>query len=227
MALFPLKTAQFAEVRLVGESLDSQYDSTGGVPVASGSTPNNVVTHTIGIAINLRFNENLGSTQKNVIGTPVPIFVPGYYQGTITVEKATLDLEGWKTMANINPYTAYVPSTYDTAGGINGVDYTGTDMTGNGALSESQNKIPRFLFGLYVYDRVQDEASAPTGIYVCMLQSFNNTISANDAVIMEDVTLLARPVNGSWLSVLRDTFTLDTYFGYNSNILPQKGIASS
>lgn len=221
--MHPLKSAQFAEVRIVGEKIDhDRFGGTGGINVSDGGSPGEVDTHTVGIAINLRINENLGSTQKNVIGTPVPIFIPGYYQATITAEKATLDLESWKTIANINPYTAYVPNTYDQ--GQMGLDYSNEEGFGElGALQGSDKKVPRFLFGLYVYDRIQAKASRPTGTFLCMLQSFNSALSANDAVILEDVTFLARPVEGSWFSVLSETFNLNTYFGYNSGISPQRG----
>lgn len=224
MALIPLKTAQFAEVRLVGESLSEASEQTGGVPVGLGTAPNEVITHTVGIAMNLRFNENLGSSQRNVIGTPVPIFIPGFYQATITAEKATLNLESWKTNVNINPYTAYLPNTYNIE--EQGLDFSGTPYAGTAELAETQNRVPRFLFGLYVYDRIEQEASRPVGMFVCMLQSYSNAITANDAVIMEDITLLARPVYGSWFSVLSGNFNLSTYFGYSPRILPQKGAAA-
>lgn len=223
MALIPLKTAQFAEVRLVGESLNENFEATGGIQVGDGTTPADVVTHTVGVAINLRFNENLGTTQRNVIGTPVPIFIPGFYQGTITAEKATLNLESWKTNINLNPYTAFVPNSYNVDNSYEqGVDFSDTAFPGTPELAESDNKVPRFLFGLYVYDRIEEEASRPTGLFVCMLQSFSHAITANDAVIMEDVTMLARPVYGSWFSVLTQHFSLNTYFGYTPRILPQK-----
>lgn len=216
----PLKTAQFAEVRIIGEQLTDEHETTGGIPVQDGEESNDIITQTIGIAVNLRLNENLGSTQKNIVGTPVPIFIPGYYQATLSAEKATLDLESWKTIANINPYTAFVPNTYDIE--ERGSDFSGTPFADSAELSQTENKVPRFIFGLYVYDRIQEEASRPTGMYMCMLQSYGTQLSANDAVIMEDVQFLARPVNGSWFSALKTTFNLNTFLGYSPRILPQR-----
>lgn len=224
----PIKTAQFAEIRIIAESLDfsdSGHESTGGIPVQDNEEPNNVITHTIGIATSIRFREELGSTQKNVIGTPVPIFIPGYYQATITAEKATLDLESWKTMANINPYTAYLPNTYD-ANGVKSINISDPDIEA-GDLNASEGRIPRFLFALYVYDRIQEEASKPTGVYIGMLQSYNTALTAQEAVIMEDITFLARPVSGSWFSALKGTFNLSTFFGYDSEEYPQENLAAT
>lgn len=215
----PIKTAQFAELRILGESIDLASDT--GIPSQDGASPNPVVDHTVGFAMNLRISENLGSTQRNVLGNPVPIFIPGFYQGTISASKATVDLESWKTMANINPYVAYLPNTYDIEEA--GLDLSDVpDYAQASGLAESGGKVPRFLFGIYVHDKIANKANTTTGLYVGMLQSYNTAYSANDAIVMEDLSILVRPVQGSWLSVLRNYYTLNTFFGYDPKIKPQK-----
>lgn len=221
--MMPLKTSQFAEIIILAEPFEDQEPmTTEDVKIKPGPITKAVEVK-VGIASNLRISENLGSNQRNVIGTPVPVFVPGFYQGSISLEKATFDLKSFKTMANLNPFMAYRPDSYNgyTDEGKNlgaGIDVSETEV-GQEFLD---SRIPRFLFGLYVYDTIQDAHSKPTGLFLCMLQSYNTSLTVNDAVIMEDVSLLARPVSGSWFAALRDYYEMSPMFGYTPYRDPQR-----
>lgn len=224
----PLKTSQFAELWFVGEEI---ADSAVFQPAAEDlnelddevQAPKLVKA---GIVTSLRIQENLNSTQRNVIGTPVPVFMPGYYQATISADKATLDLKSFKTMINMNPMSAFRTDTY--VGGVNKISAfeqikpflaTGVGDPGN---------IPRFTFVMFVKDLIagvgsaNGEANTNVGIYVCMLQSYNLTLSSTDSVIMESITMLARPLVGSWFSAISKYYNLSPGFGYDHNITPLK-----
>lgn len=222
----PLKTAQFAEIRIVGEALDFDANpTTGGIPLTPGAE-RTLQEYTVGLATSLRIQETLGSTQRNVIGTPMPIFIPGFYGATITAEKATLDLQSWKTLANINPYTAYLPQTYETT--ANGqtapipMSFPAQSDISRDTQLVAEDSIPRFLFLVYVYDRIEEEDSKPFGVYAAMLQNYSTALQAAEAVIMDEITMVARPVSGSWAQTISQTFNLSTYFGYDSAQKPQQ-----
>lgn len=225
----PLKTSQFAEIYIIGEGFVETDPMTTQEPILSDEE-RQVKLVKVGFANSLRISEDLGSTQVNVIGTPVPIFAPGYYQGNITADKATIDLKSWKTMVSINPYMAFRPDSYDRTGagsalgrGLNFSDVYigGEDFSDD--LSETNGFVPRFLFGMFVYDTILDAPSKPTGLYICMLRSYNTALSSNDAIIMEDVNILARPVRGSWFAAIKQWFTMNPAFGYVSSLKPQRG----
>jgi hypothetical protein len=96
----PLKTSQFAEIYVIGAKLvNSTLDNNNLLdnnkttyPVAPENGVYEYQVYKVGIATNLRINENFGSRTRTVIGTPVPLMVPGFYDGTISMEKVTLDL---------------------------------------------------------------------------------------------------------------------------------------
>lgn len=214
----PLKTSQFAEIFFISEQVNPE-------DAENYREVEDAVLLKVGIATSLRVSENLGSTQRNVIGTPVGIPVPGFYQGNMTMEKATIDLKSFKTMSRLNPYVAFRPDTYadDIVPSWQSADSLKTlniDVT-NGLDQELfafQNSIPRFMFGMYVYDTTLNGGlggvSTPTGAYVAMLQNYDITLSSQDAIVMENITALCRPVRGSWFGAIQDVFNLNPGFGY-------------
>jgi hypothetical protein len=226
----PIKTSQFAELWLVGEKLADTAvfePSKDDLNEMSGTAQNPAVVKA-GIVTQLRIQENLNSTQRNVIGTPVPVFMPGYYQATISADKATLDMKSFKTMINMNPLSAFRTDTYSGADGVNKLKAISeiAPFLGSGDNNDISGAIPRFTFLLFVKDLIagvgspKGEASTNIGIFVCMLQNFNVTLSSTDSVIMESITMLARPVVGSWFSALASTYNLSPGFGYDHNIKP-------
>lgn len=240
----PIKTSQFAELWFIGEELES-LDIFTSEAVAPTSSTNSGDTQPVqletglvraGIVTQLRIQENLNSTQTNVIGTPVPIFSPGYYSATISADKATLDLKSFKNMINMNPLSAFRPDSY--ANGVNKIQLPDvvTKLVGAG-LNENEQKIPRFTFLLFVKDMIaaggystndkeagsdvtSGKISTNVGIYVCMMQTFNLTLSSDNSVVMESVSMLARPIAGSWFNAISDIYNLSPGFGYSHNIKP-------
>lgn len=241
----PIKSSQFAELWLGGEKLvDNEVFQAKTTDLAEMDTAvKEMDLVKAGVVTSLRIQENLNSAQRNVIGTPVPIFMPGYYSATITADKATLDLRSFKNMVNINPMSAFRTDTYK--GGVNKVSLPQDILTLTGAGSGSvQSKLPRFVFLLAVKDLIAGAGSSTSsntdtgngnntpapvtngeintnvGLYVCMLQSFNVTIASDNSVIMESITMLARPIAGSWFSALATTYELSPGFGYDPTIKP-------
>lgn len=229
----PIKTSQFAEIWLAGEGLN--YDNTLFSPSASelndiSSDTNPAKLIKAGIVTSLRIQENLNSTQRNVIGTPVPVFMPGFYQATITAQKATLDLRSWKNLININPFTAFRPETYKDNKVVS-VDLTKDleQILGDAATNLTNKQIPRFNFILFVRDTIASgNATAPTeastniGIFTCMLQNYSVNITSTETIILEDITMLARPLNGSWFGAIQDIFETNPVFGYDPEYPGQK-----
>lgn len=246
----PIKSSQFAELWLGGEKFSDEIKVFEPSKADLSDTAETQVSMVkAGIVTSLRIQENLNSAQRNVIGTPVPIFMPGYYSATITADKATLDLRSFKDMVNINPMSAFRTDTY--AGGVNKLNLPADikDLlitpggTGGTAIFD---KIPRFTFILAVKDLIAGagstaitinkpngtsippatasggKVSTNIGVYVCMLQSFNVTIASDNSVIMESITMLARPIVGSWFNTLVNYFELSPGLGYDPNLKPQK-----
>ena len=152
----PIKTSQFAELWLAAEGLDNTavFEPSGNDLATTKETPNAMQMVKAGFVSSVRVQETLNSQQRNVIGTPVPIFMPGYYQATITAQKATIDLTSWKTMLNLNPLTAFRPDTYLENGSVNSVKILQAlkDMTG-GSTNDFPD-IPRFTFLLVFKDLI-------------------------------------------------------------------------
>ena len=228
--MLELKTAQFAEVYIIGEEFNTppEQNLSGNnvVPSTPDAAPNKIVKVKVGIAQNLRINSSFGSNNVNVIGTPLPILVPGYFQAEISMDKATLDDKAFSSLANINPLTAYLPNSYDfengslnfdddTAGHAPLTDLT-TDISFQSSPAEWRNKIPRFVFALAVFDKIQDAYSRPTGIYIAMLRTVGQTLSANDAVIIQGITAVAKPVVGGWSAIATEVYNNSPFFGYST-----------
>lgn len=233
--MVPIKTSQFAEIWLAGEKMaDNKLFSPSESDVNTlSATTNTAGLVKAGIVTSLRIQENLNSTQRNVIGTPVPVFMPGFYQATITAQKATLDLKSWKNMINMNPYTAFRPDTYANNDVVS-IDLTADlkAILGDAATNLTNNKIPRFNFILFVRDTISSgntaapaEASTNIGVFTCMLQNYSVNITSTETIVLEDITMLARPLNGSWFGAIQDIFETNPIFGYDPDFPGQKPAA--
>lgn len=229
----PIKTSQFAEIWLAGEPLvEAPLLSPTEAELANLKQNTNIEAKFFkaGIVTSLRIQENLNSAQRNVIGTPVPIFMPGYYQATITAQKATLDLKSWKNIVNMNPFTAFRPDTYTngTVANIN-VNNLLKDILGSAGTNLTNNTVPRFNFILFVRDTIASgtaaapiEASTNIGIFTCMLQNYSVNITSTETIILEDITMIARPLNGSWFGAIQEFFETNPSFGYDPKLSSQK-----
>ena len=228
--MLELKTAQFAKLYIIGEKFNERpEDNLSGdnlVPSKLGDGPNGISKVQVGIAQNLRINSSFGSTSVNVIGTPLNLLVPGYFQAEISIDKATLDDKAFSTMNDINPLKAYLPNSYDYANGS--LDFRddansqhplidlAADKSFNIGDVTFHGKIPRFVFAVAVYDEIQQAYSRPTGIYIAMLRTVGQTLSANDAVIVQGITAVARPVVGGWAAVAKEVYNNSPFFGYTT-----------
>lgn len=229
--MLELKTAQFAELYIIGEKFNEppEQNLAGDnlVPSGPNDQANELAKVKIGIAQNLRINNAFGSNNINVIGTPIPVLVPGYFQADISMDKATVDDKAFSTIANINPLTAYLPNSYDFEN--NSMDWTNdpdlaqaaTDVSFNTNVAEWNRKTPRFVFAIAVYDKIQQAWSRPTGIYIAMLRTVGQTLNANDAVILQGITAVAKPVVGGWTAVAKEVYNNSPFFGYSTRLRGQ------
>lgn len=228
-----LKTAQFAKLFIVAEQFNvpAQDNPTGDnlVPIGSEDSPNQLSLTYIGLAQNLTFSNNFGTQSVNFIGTPLNVPVPGYFGAQISMDKATVDHKGWDTLANLNPLSAYLPSSYDFANKAPQVDALPDDMASlkqskalNNPIDQRlKGRVPRFFFVIGVYDKISDDVSRPTGIYIAMLQSFNQSLRAGDAVIIQGVTAIGRPIVGGWTALVEDIYNNSPFYAFTTSELPQ------
>ncbi len=234
----PIKTSQFAELYLIGVKTNGTNESNNLLSNEKisledeSNTTFKVGVEKVGLATNLRINESMGSRTRTVIGTPVPVFVPGFYDGSLTMERATVLLQSFKSGVNLNPLLAYAKEMYpengetvkkfvlpntdnpkfpsDIFGGATEFFYiSGREFEFNDAY------IPGFLFVVALKDKILDEVSRNAGIYLAMLRDFSISYSSENAIILENITAIARPLyNTSWFDVLADTFRTGPSFGY-------------
>lgn len=166
---------------------------------------------TVGMAQSINIEDNFGSRAENTIGSALPVLAPGYQQTTIRVEKATIDGNDFRNLGAFNPLWAHVGATYQNTISLAGQ----TDLEG-----ASADGMYPFMFVLRVRNKISGSAkftniekngivpdldvtnntSNPFGIYACVLQSASISATSQQAVIMDNMTAIARPVAGSWLN---------------------------
>ena len=180
---------------------------------------------TVGMAQNISVDDNFGTRAENTIGTPLPVLAPGYQVTNIRIEKATIDGADFRNLGSFNPLWAHVGSTY-----TNHVDIrTPMGVIDAGARGDAGNEsMFPFMFVLAVKNRVSnsytrsnitvDNTPAPVGgssesrsssfgIYACVLQNASISMSSGQAVIMDSINAVARPISGTWFnSVIRQAF---------------------
>ena len=175
---------------------------------------------TVGMAQNINIDDTFGSRAENTIGSPLPILAPGYQQTTIRIEKATIDGADFRNLGAFNPLWAHIGETYSNTINISRGDFeipndAGSEMYPFMFVLRTKNKISNSA----VYSNVDNdntpaggvgtdgERSNPFGIYACVLQSATITANSREAVIMDSMTAIARPVSGTWLNEnIRDAF---------------------
>lgn len=217
-----MRVSHFAKLEVIVPPDD--YDLNGTNTSAS--------LKTVGMAQSINIDDQFGSRAENTIGTPLPVLAPGYQQTTVRIEKATIDGADFRNLGAFNPLWAHVGKTYSnpvTLGAIAG-DTEIADATGQGFYP--------FMFIIRVRNKVSGSAlksnidsdntpadpagrSSPFGIYACVLQSASISATSNQAVIMDNITSIARPVAGTWLN---DTIR-NAYSDGNSGGDPNNGMS--
>lgn len=206
------RTGQFATIQLVVP--DGGYSVKDGV-----ATSNKVRLITVGMAQNIRVEDNFGTKSENVIGTPFPMFHPGFQQTTITIEKATIDGYSFKSYGAFNPLWSSIGSTYKRENLISLTD-AGSDIT---EIAPADDKILPFMFILAVKDRLSNSYTKSNfpelgtdydykdrtlknktvntiGSYVCVLNTASTSVTSQQAVIMDNISAFARPLAGGWFT---------------------------
>lgn len=171
------------------------------------------ILKTVGLAQNINIDDNFGTRAENTIGTPLPVLAPGYQVTNIRLEKATLDGSDFRNLGAFNPLWAHVGQTYQSNNRAQ-VSRPGT------YVGIPDKEMFPFMFVLAVQNRVarsysktnigtdnkpvaadsEKARSNPFGIYVCVLQSATISMSSQQAVIMDSITAVARPLTGTWLT---------------------------
>jgi len=245
----PIKTSQFAELYIIGIKTENNTNVKGDFnnpDLLNNSQVNfsdpegrnfKVEIEKVGLATNLRISESFGSRTTTVIGNPAPIFIPGFYEGTISMDRATLLLQSFKSGTfSVNALIAYNPKSYFyESRSVNGIrryslrsvsgpveiptdflnDATITSFISGREFEYNESFVPPFLFVVALKDKILDQISRNTGLYVAMLRDFNVAFSADNAIIMEDITAIAKPLpRTGWFQAISDHFATGPSFGY-------------
>lgn len=177
------------------------------------------------MAQNISVDDNFGTRAENTIGTPLPVLAPGYQVTNIRMEKATIDGSDFRNLGAFNPLWAHVGGTYRDEGLLDIRQTLGFVDSGAGGANGNEGMFP-FMFVLAVKNRVSnsytksnitvDNQPAPIGggnksnsfgVYVCVLQNASISMSSGQAVIMDSVNAVARPISGTWFTeAVRDAF---------------------
>lgn len=184
----------------------------------SGATRSTGSLKTVGMAQNISVDDNFGTRAENTIGTPLPVLAPGYQVTNIRIEKATIDGSDFRNLGAFNPLWAHVGSTYTS--NINIQPAMGVIDAGSAGDAGNDSMFP-FMFVLAVKNRVSNSytrsnitvdnepgavGGAPNsrsnsfGIYACVLQNASISMSSGQAVIMDSVNAVARPISGTWFN---------------------------
>ena len=187
---------------------------------------NDAILKTVGMAQNINIDDNFGSRAENTIGSPLPVLAPGYQQTTIRIEKATIDGDDFRNLGAFNPLWAHIGSTYQTPITLDNANFELGDLSGPGMypfmfILRVRNKISRSAeFSNILIDEPLGEdnilndfipSGSPTpvningksssfGMYACVLQQASISATSQQAIIMDSVTAIARPIKGSWLN---------------------------
>lgn len=212
-----MRVSQFAQIQVIVPP--SGYD------VSSSNLRG--ILKTVGMAQNISVDDNFGTRAENTIGTPLPVLAPGYQVSNVRLEKATIDGSDFRNLGAFNPLWAHVGSTYRDAGVINIQQAMNLVDAGASADAGNQAMFP-FMFVLAVKNRVSNSfnksnitndnrpvtddtaanaRSSSFGVYACVLQSASIGMSSGNAIIMDSVSAVARPITGSWFNdAIRSAF---------------------
>lgn len=201
-----MRVSHFAQLQVIVPPDAYSPDTTG---------TQRALLKTVGMAQNISVDDNFGTRAENTIGTPLPVLAPGYQVTNIRLEKATIDGADFRNLGAFNPLWAHVGSTYTSPVDImRPMGFVDTSST------ENRTMFP-FMFVLAVKNRVSssytksnitvdnqpgprgggpDSRTNSFGIYACVLQNASISMSSGQAVIMDSVNAVARPISGTWFS---------------------------
>lgn len=206
-----MRVSHFAQLQVIVPP--SSYDP-------SSSTAG--VLKTVGMAQSISVDDNFGTRAENTIGTPLPVLAPGYQVTNIRMEKATIDGSDFRNLGAFNPLWAHVGKTYQASGLVDIQQPLG--FVDSGAIGTTGNsEMFPFMFVLAVKNRVSNsftksnitvdnqpagsgagnggtQKSNSFGVYVCVLQNASISMSSGQAVIMDSVNAVARPLSGTWFT---------------------------
>lgn len=207
-----MRLSHFAKLEVIVPTTDYKIDGTGD--------GNKAELRTVGMAQNINIDDNFGSRAENTIGTPLPVLAPGYQQTTVTIEKATIDGADFRNLGAFNPLWAHIGKVYTNpivGGALTSVSEI-SDATSSGMypfmfIVRTRNKVSDSATNSNITDNNKpadnDNLGRPNsfGLYACVLQSASISATSQQAVIMDRVTAIARPINGTWLNQrVRDAF---------------------
>jgi hypothetical protein len=198
-----MRLSHFAKLEVIVPA--SSYTGTTGTVGAE--------IKTVGMAQNINTDDNFGSRAENTIGTPLPVLAPGYQQTTITIEKATIDGADFRNLGAFNPLWAHIGKVYTNpivGGALADVaeikDATNSGMFPFMFIIRTRNKVSNSSTTSNITDTNLPTSGGGTGransfgIYACVLQSASISATSQQAVIMDRISAIARPINGTWLN---------------------------
>jgi hypothetical protein len=219
-----MRTANLATIHAITPPSDYDYKGGGNI---KGLFVN------VGMAQSIRIEDNFGTKSETVIGSPLPVFHPGFLQTTISIEKATVDGYGFRDLGGFNPLAAHIGTTYRNENLVNISSALGTK---SGEIAPTDQKMYPFMFILAIRDKVSDsyrDSNMPQlgnngkenrsignpntakgrtantiGSYVCVLQSASISLQSSNATVVDSMTALARPLTGTWFNdSIREAFS--------------------
>lgn len=200
-----MRTSQFATIQVIV----APEEHTIG-------TSSNGLLKTVGFAQSISIDDNFGSRAQSTIGTPLPVLAPGFQLTNVRLQKATIDGSDFRNLGSMNPLAAHVGKTYVNEGLID--IGQAMSLVDSGSVADNPEMFS-FMFVLAIRNRVSNSytktnithdnrpangtsgaRTSPFGIYACVLQSATISAQSQQAVIMEDVSAIARPISGTWLN---------------------------
>lgn len=222
---------------------------------ASGANSNSAALIVpLGFAQSIKIDDNFNAQAVNVLGAVSPIIHPGYPITTISIEKATIDGYSFRNLGGFNPLWAHIGESYMDDNLVN--ISIANSMTGGNASSkmypfmfilaikdrvsnsfeysnfpELNTNMPESLGKADSDDyTVKDTDNATAnliGTYVCVINTASTSLQANNAIIMDNISAYARPLNGTWMNkAMREALSkykngmdddqFDPLYGYNS-----------
>ena len=202
-----MKTTQFCKLRVIVPK--------NGYSGSNGDIGVQLVT--VGLAQSVRVEDSFGTKQENVIGSPFPVFHPGFQSTTISVEKATVDGYSFRNLGAFNPLWAHLGSTYNRQTGLVNMSKGDGSLAVDLLPEGGDTHMFPFMFILSFYDEIADSyanSSFPElgkdsnsakgknilGSYCCVLNTASTSLSSQNAVIMDNISAYARPLSGTWFS---------------------------
>lgn len=212
-----MRVSHFASIQVIVPPSDYRHDG--------GNTSARLKT--VGMAQSLRIDDQFGTRSENVLGSPLPVLAPGFQLTNINIDKATIDGADFRNLGAFNPLWGHVGKTYLDANTITTTSAIAAmnESTLQGAIGNEQ--MYPFMFILAVKNRVANSytnsnidtnnlsvtrsggtpRSNTLGIYACVLQNASVSLSSQQAIILDSVTAVARPLLGTWLTqAVRNSF---------------------